>query len=150
MSLQNNPIPGRVKDRIDGGLALYHPGTGLSLSLAGVDQEYRRSFYQQFGRSEGDNSGYNVRLGLRRDWFRLGETRIAGEFSKSDDVLFASDDALSYGIFASQYIKEWSLEPYLGYRYYDYDPGPGANGTSLKDIHVLSIGARMALDLSVQ
>ena len=150
ITTQNNPVEGRVADRIDGGIALYHGATGLSFTLAGVDQEYKQSFYKDFGRTEGDNSGYAVRLGLRRNWFSLGETRMALDYSASEDVLYAADDARSTGFFISQNIDAWSLEPYFGYRYYDYDTGPNANGLSLENIQVWSLGARMALDLTVQ
>lgn len=150
ISAQNNPVEGRVSDRLDGGVALYHAGTGLSFTAAGVNQEYKQSFYKSFGRSDGDNSGYTLRLGWRRNWFSLGETRMALDFSQSDDVLYKDDDAQSSSFFISQHIEAWSLEPYFGYRYYDYDTGPNANGLGLEKIQVWSLGARMALDLTVQ
>jgi hypothetical protein len=108
ISTQNNPVEGRVSDRIDGGVALYHAGTGLSLTLAGADQEYKRSFYENFGRSDGDNRGYTMRLGWRRDWFSLGETRMAFDFGEAEDVLYKNDETRSTSFFISQNIEAWS------------------------------------------
>ena len=149
MTTQNNPIEGRVSDRIDGGVALYHPGSGLSFTLAGTDQDYKRSFYDRFGRSDGDNSGYGMKLGWRGDWSGLGETRVALDYFSSDDVLYKRDEARSTGLFLSQHIDDWNVEPYLGYRFYDYDPGSNANGLALEKIHVWLMGARMPLDLTI-
>ena len=150
ITTQNNPVEGRVSDRVDAGIGLYHPGTGLSFALGAVDQEYKKSFYQNYGRTDGDNSGYTMRLGLRRNWFSLGETRMALDYSEAEDVLYKKDDARSTGFFISQNIEDWSLEPYFGYRFYDYDTGPNADGLSLENIHIWSLGARMALDLTVK
>ncbi len=149
-SLQNNPVLGRVSDRVDGGVAFYHGGTGLSLSLVGAKQDYKRSFYQNYGRTDGDNEGYGVRLGLRRNWFELGETRMGLDYFDAEDVLYKKDSAESTGFFISQNIDAWSVEPYFGYRFYDYDTGPQAGGLSLDKVQVWTFGARMALDLTVQ
>ena len=150
VAAQNNPIEGRVEDRIEGGLGVFHNASGVSFTAAMVDQDYTRAFYEQFGRDEGGNRGYAMRLGWRRNWFELGETRMALDYSDSEDVLYSRDRARSTGFFISQNIDNWSVEPYFGYRYFDYDAGPDANGLTLEDMHVWSLGLRMALDLSVQ
>lgn len=143
-SVQDHPFTGRIESRVDGGIGVYHQTTGLSFTVAAVSQKYVREFYQDFGRDDGDNSGYTARLGWRKNWFGLGETRIAVDYAASEDVLYQGDDALSSGIFLSQFIDAWNIEPYIGYRLYDYDAGPNANGMSLKDLSGWTLGARIA------
>jgi hypothetical protein len=148
-SWQTNPIVGRLDERVDIGIGLFHVPTGLNLSFGGVRQEFKRDFYQQFGRTDGDNSGWVLRGGIRRNWFKYGETRIALDYSTSDDVLYESDEAESYGLFMGQMFDSLDLELYAGYRFYSYDAGPNSGGIVLEDLSAFTFGTRIGFDATL-
>lgn len=142
-SLQKNSIVGRIDERIDGGIGIYHEPTGLNLSAAFGRQEYTREFYESFNRTEGRSDGWITRVGIRRNWFRLGESLFATDFARINDALYSADRAKSVGAFFGQKIDELNMELYGGYRYYDYDAGPNSDGLRFHSIHAFTVGARM-------
>lgn len=145
-SAQNNPVVGRIDERFDGGIAVLHEPSGINFTLAGVKQKFTKNFYESFGRTEGNSDGLIVRVGLRRNWFTLGETRFAIDTTNSTDVLYASDEGKSFGAFFGQMIDDWNAELYTGYRIYDYDTGPNSGGLSVHTMHGFTVGARIWFD----
>lgn len=148
-SAQTNPVVGRIDDRYDGAIGLVHESTGFSFSAGAVRQKYKREFFEQFGRADGDNDGWTARTGIRRNWHRAGESRFAIDYSTGHDILYESDKTESFGVFFSQMFDGLNMELYTGYRYYDYKPGPNANGLVLRDINAFTLGARIGFDATV-
>ena len=137
-SYQHNPRGGRVDERVDGGLGLLHKGTGLNLTLGAA----RQSFIA----GGPDSDGYIVRVGWRGPWLRGGETRTAIDYSHVDDITLPGDEGESIGLFVSHTLERWSLEPYLGFRWYGLD----RPDVDLEDIQVLTIGVRMRFAAQLQ
>ena len=148
-SYQNNPLVGRIDERSDGGIGVFHEPTGLNLSVGAVRQKFSPDFYQQFSRTEGDNDGWIARVGIRKNWFGPGETRFAVDFSRSRDALYKADEADSVGVFTGQMIDKLNLELYAGYRGYKYDAGPNSGGLDLNDIHAFVVGTRIGFDVNL-
>lgn len=138
VSAQKNPQGGRIDERIDGGVGLLHRASGFNLSVGGVSQEFKRELTEVDPHSE----GYTVRLGWRRDWNDLGETRIALDFQEADAVTTEEDTVKTTGLFVSQEFRSLNAETYIGYRRYQVD----RPDLPLHDIDAFSLGARILFD----
>lgn len=145
-SIQNNPLVGRIDERLDGGLGIYHTKTGLNFTFGAFQQDYVSEFNKDFNRVDSEATGWVTRLGLRRNWFDLGETRTAIDFSRAENILYDDDTADSFGLFVGQMIDDLNLEFYAGYRYYSFEPGPQSGGPDVYDIHAVTAGARILFD----
>ncbi len=90
-----------------------------------------------------DNSGLGsnyvyTKLGVRRDWWQAGETRLSADFFWGNDSVLAGDDGFTWGLQATQVIENANAELYLAYRQHSYDQ-PGA---SFEDVGAWAFGGR--------
>jgi chorismate mutase len=148
-SVQRETEISRIEDRASFGIGLFDSRTGLNFSVLTSRLKYDRAYLEQLNRTDDKSSGWVARGGIRRNWFGPGETRFAVDYGTGGDLLFAADNAESYGLFVSQVVDELNLEFYAGYRYYDYDAGPNSNGLVLKDVNAFTVGASIGFDATV-
>jgi hypothetical protein len=127
---QINPQGGRVDWRVDGGIGVLHKPTGLNLTGGMARQGFE-------DRSK-NSDGYIVRAGLRRNWFDIGQTKTAIDYTSVWDITEDGDKGRSAGAFLVQEIDKWNMEVYAGYRWYDYD----RDTERLDSINVFNVGAR--------
>jgi len=108
-----------------------HENTGLNLTFSA-------------GTRERDNQSdpYNLygKLGWRTNYFSLGETRLAVDYTRSMNLPTASDEGHSYAVAAVQEIDRYGTELYALFRNHslDRDIEP-----EVDDLNVVSIGARV-------
>ncbi len=90
-----------------------------------------------------DNSGLDsnyvyTKLGIRRDWWQLGETRLSADFFWGNDSVLAGDDGFTWGLQATQVIENANAELYLAYRQHSYSQP----GVSFEDVGAWAFGGR--------
>lgn len=101
---------GNDADIVSGSVSALHPGSGLSLTLAGA------------GRNADVDSGMGyVKLGWERDFFATGATAFSIDYYNGRDVVNDGSDSASWGLAMVQDVDSWNSEWYLGVRRYDYD-----------------------------
>ena len=109
---------------------MLHQPTGLSLTGGAFKAEEKVSNRNQ--------DAFAVKMGWRRNFFSLGETRLSADLVRNFDITTRNEDATSIGAFWVQNIDDWGLDVYAGYRYYDVD-NPDIDTEA---IHVPVIGTR--------
>lgn len=144
-----NFIGSRIDDRWDGGLGLFHKPSGLSLSGVIGEQTFKQEFLDTFNRVTDDSFGYVARVGWRGNPFGIGETKLALDYFRTEDALYDGDEGDSYGIYFGQQIADWHLEPYVGYRHYDYDSGPNAED-SFQAVDGFAVGLLYKFDFTAE
>ena len=87
-----------------------------------------------------DNSNfYYAKLGYLQDYWGIGETAIAVDFNRANDVLAKDDEATAWGLLFNQNLSNWSSEVFAAYRNYTLD----SDGPDYKPISVVFAGARV-------
>ena len=135
---QNNPQGKRADWRVDGAIGVLHKPTGLNLTAGAARTDNRN-------RSK-NSDGYIIRAGLRRNWFDFGETKTSLDYASVDDITEDGDKGKSAGAFIVQEVRNWNMEFYTGYRWYDLD----RDDERLDDIYVWNFGARYWFDLTAK
>ena len=120
-----------VDNQYSGSASVLH-SSGLNLTLAGGQRDYDLS-----GRD--DPTFYYAKLGFRKHFFSLGESRFSIDYATNDDVAQNKDEAESFGFQFVQDFSKWGTECYLGYRNYDLD----RSGTDFNDIDAVMSGVRV-------
>ena len=129
---------GSYDDQYNGSASVLH-ASGINLTVAGGQRNFDTS-----GRD--DATFYYGKLGYRRQFFELGESRFSVDYGRYDDVAQNNDEAETWGFQIVQDFAKWGSEYYLGYRNYDLDrsfDNVGGNPLSLDDIDVLMTGVRV-------
>ncbi len=137
-SVQSNPQGGRIDKRIDGGFGVLHRPTGLSFIAGGVSQD----FVRELAGSDPSSSGFSIRGGWRRQALSWGETKLALDYQRSENITAVGDRPTTMGLFFGQSIQGWNTELYAGYRFYSLD----RPDIDLSDIHGFTVGVRIVLD----
>ncbi len=112
--------------------ALLHEPTGINGVLAyGKLDDDKRTLT--------NSSDYiYTKVGVRRDWFDWGETRLSVDFTWANDSVETGDDGFSWGLAATQVVESINTELYLAYRNHQYN-APGAN---YSDVDAWMLAAR--------
>ena len=82
---------------------------------------------------------YYVKVGLRRNFFAIGETAFAIDYYSGDDFVSEGGEAKAFGIGFTQDFDNANIEAYFGYRDYSYDD---TSGTVFQDADSYILGAR--------
>lgn len=120
-----------VDNQYSGSASVLH-SSGLNLTLAGGQRDYDLS-----GRD--DSTFYYAKLGFRKHFLSLGESRFSIDYATNNDVAQNKDEAESFGFQFVQDFYKWGTECYLGYRNYDLD----RSGTDFNDISAVMSGVRV-------
>ncbi len=105
--------------------AVIHEPTGLNFRVAAV-------------RDKNGAEIYATKIGLKRQFFEIGETALSVDYNFSNDLQSAGADSKTLGISAVQKIDRWNLELYGTYRNYKFDN----TADNFQDINVVLTGAR--------
>jgi hypothetical protein len=121
-------------ETINGSVSLLHQDTGLSLTLAGGSTD------RDLATDLRDTTFGYVKVGYQtKSITNLGTTAFSIDYSVSDDVAAAGDEATSYGIAAVQHIDAIGTDLYLGVRNYELD----RPGSQFQDVTAVLAGARL-------
>ncbi|MEL6683206.1 MAG: porin [Pseudomonadota bacterium] len=117
---------------VNGSVSVLSEDTGLSLTLAGGNQEFDAG---------GDDVTFAyVKAGYQTDALTsLGKTALAVDYAENENVLALDDQATSYGLLAVQKIDAVGTEVYLGVRNYELD----VPGETFDDVTAVLAGARI-------
>ncbi len=116
--------------RADAVMSVLHQPTGISLTGGGLKAEEKES--------NRDQDAFAAKLGWRGNLFGFGETRLSADLVRNFDISARNEDGTSIGAFWVQNIKDWGLDVYAGYRYFDVD-NPNIDTEA---IHLPVIGTR--------
>ncbi len=112
-----NDLKPATDDQSSGSISALHP-SGLNLTLSGGV----RSFRVESGSPGRDDAAFwYTKLGYRKGFFDIGETRFSAEYGEYDDMAQNDDEATVYGLQAVQVIDRWGTEYYLGYRLHELE-----------------------------
>jgi predicted porin len=104
-------------DQYSGSVSALHK-SGLNLTLAGGNRNYK----DEVGEPDRDDAKFWYgKLGFRRGFFPLGETRFSADYGEYKNVAQNDDTAKTFGIQIVQVLDRWGTEYYLGYRFHDLD-----------------------------
>jgi predicted porin len=120
-----------VDNQTNGSLSLL-ADMGLSLTVAAGYQEMKAS-----GRN--NPSFYYGKLGYQADFFSCGQTALAIDYGRWDDVAQNNDESDSFSVMGVQNVSRWGTEVYLGYRWYDLE----RTGRDYDNIDAVLSGARI-------
>ena len=115
-----------AEELVLGSAAILHEPTGLSLALAGGQQQ------------QGDAGYVYLKAGLQRDWFSFGRTHLSLDYYSGDDFAVAGSESSSVGLAVVQKIDAYDLELYASYRTFEFE----ASGAQFEDLDVTFVGAR--------
>jgi len=121
-----------VDIQFNGSASVLHLSTGFNLTLAGGRQTYEVS-----GRNDGEY--YYGKFGYRKDFFQVGETAMAIDYTMSKDIDQNDDEFTSYGLLFVQQLERLGSEYYLGLRNHSLS----RQGQSLKDVNAILTGFRV-------
>jgi len=127
----NEDVSADVDSQLSGSASILH-SSGFNLTLAAGQRDYDLS-----GRD--DPTFYYAKLGYRKGFFSVGESRFSIDYATNDDVAQNKDEAKSFGFQFVQDFSKWGTECYLGYRNYDLD----RSGTDFNDIDAVMSGVRV-------
>jgi predicted porin len=117
--------------RISGSASALHEATGLNLTLAGGMDER--------GRDSDATHGY-VKLGLLRDFFDIGDTALAVDFTRTLNLPTRDDDGYALGGILVQQFERLGAEIYSQFRWIELDrKGP----FDLEEINIGTAGVRV-------
>ncbi len=88
-------------------------------------------------RDNGGSYSY-VQLGYIGQWIGWGDTSLAVDYYKGEDMVSEGDDAESWSLSVVQNVASLKTDIYAGYRSYDYDD----DATSYQKAESVTIGAR--------
>ena len=120
-----------AKDQVNGSLSILHE-TGLNFTFAAGTRSFEDN---QRDRAD----FYYGKLGYRADFFSLGKTSFAVDYSRTKNFAQNDDEAKAFGVFAVQDFARWGSEYYIGYRRHQLD----RVATNFKDIDALLTGVRV-------
>jgi hypothetical protein len=113
-----------------GSFSVLHEATGLNLTVSA-------------GLKDRDNvddpTNFYIKPGWIANFFSVGETAFAVDYTRSENLPTEDDDGYSFGVAAVQYFEDYGTELYAQYRLYSLDVG----GPSVNDINVGTVGARV-------
>ncbi|MEP4198204.1 MAG: porin [Aliishimia sp.] len=114
-------------ETVAGSASIFHKPTGLNFTLAA-----------------GENLDTNadslyVKAGIVRDWFSIGETALAIDYTRGRDFVSAGSESDSYAISAVQKIDNLNTEIFATFRTYEFSD---TSGSSFQDIDTSFVGAR--------
>jgi predicted porin len=117
--------------RTNGSISLLHSESGLSAtfaagrdSLTAGERDHPTFYYAKFG--------------LQRNWFPVGLTALAVEYSRMHDEDRNGDEFRNWGGGAVQELNSWSTDLFAGVRNYKLD----RIGAAFEEITLAMIGAR--------
>jgi len=113
-----------------GSFSMLHLNTGLNLTTAGgiLEQEKRN-----------DESYWYVKGGWKTDFFKVGGTAFAIDYTEIYDTDQDGDEGWSFGAFTVQKIHDFGIELYGGFRLHDLD----RDDVNLEQILVGTMGTRV-------
>lgn len=117
--------------RTNGSISLLHKKSGVSATFATGRDSLTSG-------ARDHPTFYYAKFGLQRDWFPIGLTALAIEYSQMDDEDRNGDEFRSWGGGAVQELEKWSTDLYAGVRNYSLS----RIGTTFNDITLAMIGAR--------
>ncbi len=117
---------GSVEERVLFSASVLHKISGLSATLASGANHVGAGKY------------IYAKLGLQRDFFRLGRTSIAVEYYDGGDLGFAGSDSRAIGIGLTQNLAEYGVDLVAAHRRYDLT----SSETEFQTIEVTMLGAR--------
>jgi len=120
-----------VDTQINGSASAFHE-TGLNLTVAAGSQDLKNT-------TRNDATFWYGKIGYRQNFFDIGETGIAVDWGRNNNVAANDDQADSYGLLGVQDFKKWGSEYYLGFRNYKLD----RPGTDFNDIQSVMSGVRV-------
>lgn len=117
-------------DQVSGSCSL-RLGCGLNLTAAAGGQD-----------TDGDASplSFYVKAGWRMEWFPCGETMLAADYSRNEEIGRPGDLAESHGLMLNQRVEAVSSELYATVRRYDLD----RPGEEYDDLVIFMSGIRLA------
>jgi hypothetical protein len=115
----------------NGSFSVLHESTGLNLTFSGAMREKD---------NQGDSTNLYAKGGWIADFFSIGNTAFAVDYTQSTNFPTGSDDGYSVGLAAVQFLEDYGTELYAQYRLYSLDRSGGAG---FEDINVGTVGARV-------
>lgn len=107
--------------QVAGSFSILHIPTGLNVtSVTG-------------SRNNGGAYGY-TKVGIRRDWFGIGETRFSVDLYEGYDTFGKGTRARSVGVGIVQDLERQNIEVFLGYREYSADGGSVVNYRDMQSV----------------
>jgi hypothetical protein len=123
-----------VDKQYNGSASILH-SSGLNFTLAGGLRDYEDT-------DRNDGTFVYGKLGFRRQFFEIGETRFAVDYGRFNRVAQNGDEATTAGVQIVQDFAEHGAEYYLGYRWHSLDRDQGAS-PDFDDINALMTGVRV-------
>ena len=117
--------------RANGSISLLHGESGLSATFAAGRDSLTAG-------ARDHPTFYYAKFGLQRDWFPVGLTALAVEYSRMHDEDRNGDEFRSWGGGAVQGLDSWSTDLFAGVRNYKLD----RIGAAFEEITLAMIGAR--------
>ena len=138
-SYQNNSFGGFLDWRADGGVGILHQPTGLNLTLGAARTKTKDTGETVNAVVLDGHKGHGLiaRVGLRRNWLALGETKFAVDYAWNSSLVSKSSTSASIGVFVMQDVSRLGMRLYSGFRTYSLS---GLDGVNLKDILVFTSG----------
>jgi hypothetical protein len=127
----NEDGPADVDSQLSGSASILH-SSGFNLTLTAGQLDYDLS-----GRDA--PTFYYAKLGYRKGFFSVGESRFSIDYAANYDVNQNNDEAKSFGLQFVQDFSKWGTEYYLGYRNYDLD----RSGEDFDSINSVMSGLRV-------
>ncbi len=114
-------------DLLAGSASVLHKPTGLNFTLAAGENQ------------ESDANYYYAKVGIVRDWFGIGNTAIAVDFTEGNNFNSVGSESESTAISIVQKVDRWNTELFASYRTFSLDDESEA---SFQDLDTTFIGAR--------
>ena len=132
MSYSNQDSTSTSRDhRTNGSISLLHGPSGLSATFATGRDSLTSG-------ARDHPTFYYAKFGLQRDWFSVGLTALAVEYSQMNDEDRNGDEFRSWGGGAVQELESWSTDLYAGIRNYRLN----RIGAAFDEITLALMGAR--------
>ncbi|MEQ9693259.1 porin [Shimia sp. SDUM112013] len=112
--------------QIAGSFSVLHAPTGLNVTAASGS------------RNNGGSYGY-TKIGIRRDWFDVGETRLSLDLYEGIDTFGAGTRTRSVGLGLVQDLEAQNVEVFLGLREFSAD---GTGAVRYRDMRSVMFGLR--------
>ncbi len=120
-----------IDTQINGSASVYHQ-SGLNFTIAGGSQDLKTT-------TRDDATFWYGKIGYRKNFFGIGETALAADWGRNNNLAANDDQADTYGLFGVQDFKKWGSEYYLGFRNYNLD----RPGTDLNSVQSVMSGVRV-------